>query len=84
MENPETLAGAHIEAANVALHIFSAVWDSAGEMRGADNDHIAGHNGRGMKAHFSCNKIHLLVIIFFSNRPRRPRRSWVWDCQFWR
>ena len=65
MENPEALAGSHIESADIAFHVFPASWHSAGQVRGADDHHVAGHDGRGMKPDFSGDQINILIVVFF-------------------
>ena len=63
VEDPEALAGAHIESADVAFDVGLALRDSAFQVRRADDHDIFGDDGRGVEADAAGDQIHLLVVI---------------------
>ena len=63
MENPEPLAGLHIEAANIASDISAALRIAAGEMRRADDHHVLGDERRGMQADLAGHEVDLLIVV---------------------
>src|SRR5438552_2222742 len=65
MENPETFARAHIEAANVALHIFLAGRDSAWFVRCTDDHRVTGDDGSCVESDLRTQEIDLLIVVQF-------------------
>ena len=65
VEDPEALAGAHVESADVALHVFSAVRHATGQVRGTDNHDIFRDDGRRVQADFAGDEIDVLIVVFF-------------------
>src|SRR5216683_6449462 len=65
MEDPEALACPHVESPDVAFHIFPALGNSAGQVRGPDNYDILGYDGRRMKADLPGDQIDLLIVVLF-------------------
>jgi hypothetical protein len=64
MERPQTLSGAHIEAADVTLHVGLAGRHAAGFVRRSHNDHVVRNDRRGVKTDFGTHRIdHLVVVI---------------------
>src|SRR5215510_614948 len=63
MENPEPLAGPHVEAANVTFYVSLAFWDGAGQVGCADDHGVACYNRGGVEADFSVDEIDLLIVI---------------------
>ena len=64
MEDPQALAGAHVEGAHEAFHVGLAARDAAGAVRRADDDGVVGDHGRGVQANFAGDRIdHLIVIL---------------------
>src|SRR4029077_12325334 len=63
VENPEPLAGVHIEAANIASDISAALRIAAGEVRRADDHHILGDERRGMQAYLAGHKVDFLIVV---------------------
>ena len=49
VENPQALAGPHVESAHVAFHVVLALRGAADQMRRADDHHIFRDDGRGMQ-----------------------------------
>src|SRR5262245_3527958 len=63
MEDPEPLAGPHVEAANVALVVAPTYGTASLGMGGPDDDHILHDNRCGMKADVTGDRIHLLIVF---------------------
>src|ERR1035441_8474497 len=63
MENPKTLARPHVESADITFHIFLALGNPTGQVRGADCHDILGYDGRGMKTDVSIDQIDLLIVV---------------------
>ena len=61
VEDPLSLAGPDVEAADVALHILAADRSAAHLVGGADEEGVTRHDRRGVQAHFAGHKIDLLV-----------------------
>jgi hypothetical protein len=63
VKNPKSLAGPHIEPANVTLYIFPAFRIASGEVCRADNNYILGDRGRRMQAHIGGHQVEILIIF---------------------
>ncbi len=63
MEDPQPLAGAHVEPADVALHVMKTLGRPACQVRGSHDHHILRHHGRRVKPDFSGDQIDLLVVV---------------------
>src|SRR5215471_1198920 len=63
VEDPEALAGAHIESPNVALLVCKALRRAARKMRGAHQHDIARDDRSGMKPDFAGDEIHRLIVV---------------------
>ncbi len=65
VEDPQALAGAHVESADVALHVRLAGRHAARSVRGADDDDVAGDRRRGVKPDLARHRIDLLIVVLF-------------------
>ena len=63
VENPLAFSRSHVESANVALDVRSALGDAAHKVRGADDDHVFGDDGCGMEPDVAVNQIHVLIVV---------------------
>ena len=63
VKNPEPLAGPHVEAAYVALHVRLAARRDAGQMRRADDDHVLRDHRRGVEPDVAGDQIDLLIVV---------------------
>ena len=63
MEDPESLARLHIEAAHVALDVGLALRLAAREMRGAHDHRVARDQRCGVQTHFARDQVDLLIVI---------------------
>ncbi len=63
MEDPQALAGAHVESAHVALHIFFRLGRPARQVRGADDDGVVADDGSGVEADVRGLEIHHLIVV---------------------
>ena len=63
VEDPQALAGAHVEAADVTLHVRLAGRHATRAMRGADDDDVAGDRRRGMQPDLARHRIDLLIVV---------------------
>ena len=62
VEDPEPLAGAHVEPAHVPLLVGLALRHAAFGVRGADDDDVLHHHGRGVKPDLAFDQVHLLIV----------------------
>ena len=65
MEDPQALAGLHVEAAHVAFDISLAGGDAAGLVRRAHDHHVLGDHWSGVQADFAIERIDDLVVVGF-------------------
>src|SRR5439155_15514350 len=65
VEDPETLAVAHVEAAHVALDVSHSARDAAGTVCRAHDHDVASDHGRRVEAYFTRDEIDVLVVILF-------------------
>src|SRR5205807_1861840 len=63
VENPEAFAGANVESADVALHVFVAARDAARAVRGADDHDILGNYWSGVESDFARDGVDLLIVV---------------------
>ena len=63
MKYPQAFAGADIEAANEAFHIFPAPGIATGTMGGANDDNIVCHDGGGVQTDVSGINVDGLVQV---------------------
>ena len=63
MEDPQPLAGAHVEAADVALDVGLAGRHAAGLVRGADDDDVAGDDRRRVQSDLAGDRIDRLIVV---------------------
>ena len=64
MEDPEPLAGLHVEAADVSLLVLHPLGrGAAAHVRGADDDGVSGDDGRCVESDFAGDQIHLLIVF---------------------
>ena len=80
VEDPQALARAHVEAADVALLVAAALGIAAGSVRGADDDDVFRDRRRRVESDLARDEIHLLVVVFFqiddaALAERRDRRA---------
>src|ERR1051326_68396 len=57
VKDPEAFAGPHVESADVAFNVFSALRRAAGKVRGAYDDDVPGYGWRGVKADFAGDEV---------------------------
>ena len=62
VEDPEPLAGAHVEPTHVPLLVGLALRHAAFRVRGADDDDVLHHHGRRMKADLAFDRVHFLIV----------------------
>ena len=65
VEDPEALAGPHVESADVALHVGLARGDAARFVRGADDDDVFRNHRRRVQADLRRHRIDHLVVVLF-------------------
>ena len=63
VEDPQPLAGLHIEAAHIALGIVLDGWVVAGGVGGADDDHVARDGGGAVQADIGLHQVEILVVF---------------------
>ena len=63
MEDPETLPGPHVEAADVPLLVSPALGRGAGQVRGADDDDVPRDDGRRVEPNLAGDQVHLLIVF---------------------
>src|SRR5471032_882036 len=65
VEDPQALAGADVESAHVALVVAHALGRHAFAERGADDDGVLSHDGRGLNADFPGDQVgeHRLIVV---------------------
>src|SRR5215472_4443750 len=63
MEDPETLAGASVESADVTFDVGLALRHAAASMCRSNDDHVAGHGWSCVKTHLAGYQIDLLIVI---------------------
>ncbi len=63
VEDPQALAGAHVEAAHKAFHIGSRARHAAGAMGRADNDYVLRDNRSRVQPNFAGDEIHFLIVV---------------------
>ena len=65
VEDPQALAGAHVVAANVAFLVAHAYGARPDQVRGADNDHVPGHDRCGRQTDLAGDQVHVLIGLEF-------------------
>ena len=65
VKDPEPLARAHVESADVALHVGLPRGNAARFVRGADDDNVFGNHRRRVQADLRRHRIDHLVIVLF-------------------
>src|SRR6185295_19652382 len=63
VEDPQTLAGSHIECTNVALLVLAAPWHATLGVSGANDDHVLDHERSGVETDLAGDRIHFLVVV---------------------
>ncbi len=63
VEDPQPLARAHVESANVAFHVRLTRGNAARPMSGADDDDVAGHHRRRVESDLARHRIDLLIVV---------------------
>ena len=65
MEDPETLAGAHVESPDVTLHILLAPGYSARAVGCAHDDNVLRDDRGRVQSDFARDQIDLLIVVEF-------------------
>ncbi len=63
MEDPQALARAHIESADITLYVVLARRRAAGHVRGADDDDVLRDDRRRMQPDLARDQIDLLIVV---------------------
>ena len=63
VEDPLAHAGVRVEAADVALRVAHRAGRAAGDVRGPDDDRVAGHQRRGVQPDLAGQRIDLLIHV---------------------
>jgi len=63
VEDPKPLAGARVVPTDVALHVAPAARVPAGAVGGANDDHVAGHDRRGVQPDLAGCQVDRLVVV---------------------
>ena len=83
VEDPQPLAGAHVEAADVALDVRLAGRHAAGSMRGADDHDVARHDRRRVQTDLARQRIDRLIVVLLQIDDAVRAEARERDCRSW-
>ena len=63
MEDPQALAGADVERTHIAFLVSPALRHAAGQMRGADDNHVFGDGRGGVQTNLTGDQVHVLIVV---------------------